>query len=136
MKFGVADSKKSWIRFFARYVVEVAEMMTLADVARHFQISWDVAEGIVGESRRWVTKPKLQALKRIAISEIYLGKRHIHQVMDLNGGSIVFGDGKAEQSLEPLWRRLSHSRAKIVAVAADLSPAYSAAIRQNLAQAQ
>ena len=78
-------------------------------------------------------------MKRIAIDEIYLGKRHkyLTLVMDLNGGAIVFvGDGKGEQSLEPFWRRLSHSRAKIVAVAADLSPAYSAAIRKNLPQAQ
>ena len=57
--------------------------------------------------------------------------------MDLDGGAIVFvGEGKGEQSLEPFWRRLRHSHAKIAAVAADLSPAYSAAIRQNLPKAQ
>ena len=57
-------------------------------------------------------------------------------VMDLDSGRIVFVcDGKGEKSLEPFWRRLKHSRAKIAAVAADLSPASSAAIRKNLPEA-
>ena len=136
VKVGFADPKKSYTRSFARYVIEV----TLADVARHLQISWDVAKGIVGDDlQRRFAKPKLRSLKRIAIDEIYLGKRHkyVTLVMDLDGGAIVFvGDGKGEQSLEPFWRRLGHSRAKIVAVAADLSPAYSAAIRKNIPEAQ
>jgi len=140
VKVGFADPKKSYTRSFARYVIELAAMMTLADVARHLQISWDVAKGIVGDDlQRRFAKPKLRSLKRIAIDEIYLGKRHkyVTLVMDLDGGAIVFvGDGKGEQSLEPFWRRLGHSRAKIVAVAADLSPAYSAAIRKNLPEAQ
>ena len=140
VKVGFADPKKSYTRSFARYVIELAAMMTLADVARHLQISWDVAKGIVGDDlQRRFAKPKLRSLKRIAIDEIYLGKRHkyVTLVMDLDGGAIVFvGDGKGEQSLEPFWRRLGHSRAKIVAVAADLSPAYSAAIRKNIPEAQ
>ena len=115
-------------------------MMTLADVARHLQISWDVVKGIVGEDlERRFSKPKLRSLKRVAIDEIYLGKKHkfLTIVMDLDRGAIVFvGDGKGEKSLEPFWKRLRHSRAKIAAVAADLSPAYSAAIRRNLPQAK
>ena len=46
---GFADPKKSYTRSFARYVIELAGMMTLADVARHLQISWDVVKGIVGD---------------------------------------------------------------------------------------
>ena len=140
VKVGFADPKKSYTRSFARYVLELAGMMTLADVARHLEISWDVVKGIVGDDlQRRFARPKLRSLKRIAIDEIYLGKRHkyLTLVMDLDRGAIVFvGEGKGEQSLEPFWRRLSHSRAKIAAVAADLSPAYSAAIRQNLPEAK
>ena len=140
VKIGFADPKKSYTRSFARYVIELAGMMTLADVARHLQIRWDIVKGIVGEDlQRRFAQPKLRALKRIAIDEIDLGKRHkyLTLVMDLDRGAIVFvGDGKGEQSLEPFWRRRRHSRAKIAAVAADLSPAYSAAIRRNLPQAQ
>jgi transposase len=137
---GFADPKKTYTRPFARYVIELARMMTLADVARHLQISWDVTKGIVGDDlQRRFAQPKLRSLKRIAIDEIYLGKRHKYLtiVMDLDSGRIVFvGDGKGQKSLEPFWRRLRHSRAQIAAVAADLSPAYSAAIRQNLPEAQ
>ncbi len=115
-------------------------MMTLADVARHLQLSWDVVKGIVGDDlQRRFAKPKLRSLKRIAIDEIYLGKKHkfLMIVMDLDSGRIVFvGDGKGQKSLEPFWRRLKHSRAMIAAVAADLSPAYSAAIRKHLPNAQ
>jgi transposase len=136
---GFADPKKSYTRSFARYVVELARMMTLADVARHLQISWDVVKGIVGDDlERRFAQPKLRSLRRIAIDEIHLGKKHKYLtiVMDLDRGAIVFvGDGKGESSLEPFWRRLRHSRAKIAAVAADLSPAYSAAIRRNLPRA-
>lgn len=140
VKIGFADPKKSYTRSFARYVIELAEMMTLSDVARHLEISWDIVKDIVDDDlQRRFAKPKLRSLKRIAIDEIYLGKRHKYLtiVLDLDRGAIVFvGDGKGEKSLEPFWNRLSHSRAKIAAVAADLSPAYSAAIRQNLPQAQ
>ena len=115
-------------------------MMTLADMARPLQISGDVAKGIVGDDlQRRFAKPTLRALKRIVIDEISLGqqRKYVTLVRDLDRGAIVFvGDGKGEQSLEPFWRGLSHSRAKIVAVAADLSLAYSAAIRQNTPQAQ
>lgn len=108
--------------------------------SRHLEISWDVVKGIVGDDlQRRFSKPKLRSLQRIAIDEIYLGKRHkyLTVVMELDRGAILFvGDGKGEQSLEPFWRRLSHSRAKIAAVAADLSPAYSAAIRKNLPKAE
>ena len=127
-------------RPFARYVIELARMMTLADVARHLQISWDVVKGIVGDDlQRRFAQPKLRSLKRIAIDEIYLGKQHkfLTIVIDLDRGRIVsVGDGKGDKSLEPFWRRLKYSRGKIAAVAADLSPAYSAAIRKNLPEAQ
>ena len=112
VKVGFADPRKSYTRSFARYVIELAGRMTLADVARHLQISWDVAKGIVGDDlQRRFAKPKLRSLKRIAIDEIHLGNRHKYGtlVMDLDRGTIVFvGDGKGEQSLEPFWRRLSH----------------------------
>ena len=92
-------------RPFARYVIELARMMTLADVARHLQISWDVAKGIVGDDlQRRFAQPKLRSLKQIAIDEIYLGQRHKYLtiVIDLDSGRIVFvGEGKGEKSLEP-----------------------------------
>ena len=139
VKVGFADPKKSYTRPFARYAIELAGMMTLSDVAHHLQISWDIVKGIVGDDlQRRFARPKLRSLKRIAIGEICLGQRHKYPtiVMDPDRGAIVIaGDGKGEKSLEPFGKRLRHSRAKIAAVAAELSPAYSAAIRRNLPEA-
>jgi len=50
---------------------------------------------------------------------------------------VVFvGEGKGSQALEPFWRRLRASRAKIQAVAMDMSPAYIKAVSEQLPKAQ
>lgn len=57
-------------------------------------------------------------------------------VLDLSSGAIVFvGRGKGAEALDPFWKRLSGSRAKITAVAADMSPAYAFAVRKHLPKA-
>lgn len=57
-------------------------------------------------------------------------------MFDLDTGAIVFvGKGKGAEALEPFWKRLKSSRAKIHAVAADLSPAYTKAVVDNLPNA-
>jgi transposase len=54
-------------------------------------------------------------------------------VLDLDTGAIVFvGTGKGTETLQPFWNRLNSSRAKIQAVAADLSPAHTRAVVENL----
>jgi hypothetical protein len=46
-------------------------------------------------------------------------------VLDLESGAVVFiGKGKGSDALKPFWKRLKSSRAKIWAVATDMSPAY------------
>jgi hypothetical protein len=44
VKIAFADPKTSYTWSFARYVIELAAMMTLADVARHLQVSWDLVK--------------------------------------------------------------------------------------------
>jgi len=134
-----AGPKKSYTNGFARYVLELSRHMTLQAVAEHLGVSWDLVREIQREHlQRRFSRPKLRGLKRIAVDEIYIGKRHkfLTVVMDLDSGALVFvGEGKGENALKPFWCRLRRSRARINAVAADLSPAYSLAIRQNLPQA-
>jgi len=51
--------------------------MTLADAARHLQVSWNVVKGIVSDDlRQRFSKPKVRSPKRIAIDENYLRKKH------------------------------------------------------------
>lgn len=135
----LAEPKKTYTKCFARYVLQLSQLMTLNDVAQHLLVSWDLVRGIVGDDlQRRFGRPKLKHLKRIAIDEIYVGTSHkfLTIVLDLDSGRIVFvGDGKGENALKPFWKRLRHSRAKIEAVAADLSPAYGLAIRTALPEA-
>jgi transposase len=48
---------------------------------------------------------------------------------------VFVGDGKGVDALKPFWRRLRRARAKIVAVATDMSKAYIRAVRDNLPKA-
>jgi transposase len=92
--------------------------------------------------RRYLTKrysrPILKDLKLIAIDEISIGKGHnyLTVVLDLISGAVVFvGNGKGADALVPFWKRLKSSRARIQAVAIDMSPAYISAVSENLPKA-
>ena len=57
-------------------------------------------------------------------------------VLNLLSGAVVFvGDGKGAEALEPFWKRLRRARAKVEAVATDMSKAYIRAVRDNLPRA-
>ena len=136
VKLGFADPGKHYTRAFERYVLELSRLMTIQDVAKHLKVGWDLVKGIVaGSLQRRFGKPNLHKLKKIAIDEIAISKghRYLTVVLDLISGAVVFvGDGKGVDSLKPLWPRLRRARAKIVAVATDMSKAYIRAVRDNL----
>lgn len=140
IKLGFAEPKRQHTKSFERYVMELLQFMTPSDVASHLGISWDLANDI--QKRRLgkrFGRPKLKKLKEIAIDEIYLGKRHkyITLVLDLQSGAVVFvGNGKGADALKPFWKRLRSSRAKIRAVATDMSSAYISAVLKNLPEAR
>jgi transposase len=139
VKLRFADPKKRYTRAFARYALDLSRHMTIQDVAQHLQVSWDTIKEIQAESlQRRFGKPKLHQLRQIAIDEIAIGKGHhyLTVVLNLLSGAVVFvGDGKGVDALKPFWRRLRRARAKVVAVATDMSKAYIRAVRDNLPQA-
>jgi len=135
-----ADPRRSYTRAFERYALELSRRMTIRDVARHLNVSWDVIKDIQKRdlSRRFA-KPKLKHLRRIAIDEIAVGKghRYLTIVMDLESGAVVFvGDGKGADALKPFWKRLRPSGARIDAVAMDMSAAYRGAVSTYLPKAK
>lgn len=134
-----ADPKKGYTKSFARYVLELSQYTTINGVATHLGIGWEIVKQIQEENlNRRFARPRLKQLARIAIDEICVGKKHRYLtiVLDLDTGMIAHvGQGKGQTALEAFWVRLRTSHARIEAVAADLSPAYSAAIRKNLPQA-
>lgn len=135
-KVGFAEPKKHYTRSLQRYALELCRLMTIRDVADHLVLGWDTVKEIQAtDLRRRFGKPKLHKLKQIAIDEIHVGKgqRYLTLVLDLLTGAVVFvGAGKGVAALEPFWKRLRRSRARVEAVASDMSAAYTRAIRDNL----
>lgn len=139
VKIDFADERVSYTRSFERYALELSRSMTIQDVARHLSISWDVIKDIQKRHlQKHYARPKLSHLTQIAIDEIHIGKgqKYVTVVLDLESGAVVFlGKGKGSETLEPFWKRRKHSRAKIAAVAIDMSPAYTLAVTANLPDA-
>jgi transposase len=139
VKIGFAQPLKRYTRSFERYALDLSRHMTIQDVADHLQVSWDTIKDIQATNlQRRFGKPKLHKLRQIAIDEIAVGKGHhyLTVVLNLVSGAVVFvGDGKGVEALEPFWKRLRRARAKIEAVATDMSAAYTRAVRDNLPRA-
>jgi len=139
VKLGFADAKKHYTRAFERYVLELSRHMTIQDVAEHLQVGWGTVKDIQARSlKRRFGKPKLHKLRQIAIDEIAVGKGHhyLTVVLNLLTGAVVFvGDGKGVAALTLFWKRVRRARAKIAAVATDMSAAYIRAVRDNLPRA-
>src|SRR6516165_5722217 len=139
VEISFADPRRTYTKAFERYALELSRSMTILDVARHLGVSWDVIKDIQKRdlSRRYA-KPKLKNLHQIAIDEIAIAKghRYVTVVLDLQSGAVVFvGDGKGADALKPFWKRLRGCRAKIKAVAMDMSPAYHDAVSTHLPEA-
>src|SRR5512147_2851105 len=135
-----AGARRSYTKAFERYALELSRRMTIRDVAMHLDVSWDVIKELQKRdlARRYA-KPKLKHLRHIAIDEIAVAKghRYVTVVLDLESGAVVFvGDGKGADALKPFWKRLRGSKAKIEAVAMDMSAAYRAAVSTHLPKAQ
>jgi transposase len=134
-----ADPRRSYSRAFERYALELGRLMTIQDVARHLQVGWDTIKDIQKRDLyRRFRKPRLRKLKQIAIDEIAIGAghRYLTVVLNLETGAVVFvGEGKGADALDPFWKRLRASRAKVEAVATDMSAAYIEAVTRCLPDA-
>lgn len=139
VRIAFADSRLTYTKSFQRYALELSRHMTIKDVANHLNVSWDVIKEIQKRHlARHFARPKLKHLRQIAIDEISTGKGHkyVTIVLDLESGAVVHvGQGKGGDALEPFWKRLRASGAKIKAVATDMSPAYIEAVITYLPKA-
>lgn len=134
-----AEPRRHYTHAFERYVLDLSRHMTIKDVADHLGIGWDTIKDIQQcHLEKHFAKPKLKSLRLLAIDEIAVGKghRYLTVVLDLESGAVVFvGDGKGADALEPFWRRLRPSGARIEAVAIDMSQAYIMAVHEHLPKA-
>ena len=133
---GIAEPRCEYTRAFSRYVIELSRVMTLKDIAVFLGVGWDCVKKIVKSNlARRFRQPKLRHIRYLSIDEISIQKGHkyLTLVMDIDSGAVVFvGDGRGADALEPFWPMLSRSRARIQAVATDMSAAYISAVQQNL----
>jgi hypothetical protein len=113
--------------------------MNLSDLADITGLNWGTAKGIVAQRlERDYAHPRLKDLKYLSLDEIYVGrqKKFYTLVIDLESGRIVWvGKGKGGSALTKFWRALRLSKARIQAVAMDMSAAYWAAVLENLREA-
>jgi len=134
------EPRCNYTKSFARIVVDLRTMMTIRDVAQWMGVSEGMIRSI---DKSWLTrrfgKPRLRNLEVLAIDEISVGKKNKYFtiVIDWKTGAIVYvGDGRGQDALKRFWLRLRGSRAKIKAVATDMSSAYHAAVVKNLPNAK
>lgn len=134
-----SQSRRSYTNSFERHVIELSRVMTIQDIGLHLNVSWDIVKDIQKRSlQKKYRRIRLCGLRQIAIDEIAIGRGHkyLTVVLDLCSGAVVFiGDGKGADALKPFWKRLKRARAKIQAVAMDMSPAYISAVQNNLPKA-
>lgn len=134
-----ADPLRRFTRSFETYALHLLSHMTIQAVAEHLQVGWDAIKTLFKRNlKSRFGKPKLKKLQRIAIDEISIGHghRYLTVVLDLLSGAVVFiGQGKGADALDPFWKRLKKSHAKIEAVSTDMSPAYTLAVREHLPKA-
>ena len=139
VSFGFADPRFSYTHAFERYALELSRHMTIQDVARHLSVSWDVIKEMQKRDlTRRFSKPCLKDLRKIAIDEISVRKGHqyLTVVLDMISGSVIFvGNGKGSDALDPFWKKVKRAKAKIEAVAMDMSPAYISAVTSHLPDA-
>lgn len=139
ISLGLADERRTYTRSFERYVLELSRYMTIKDVAEHLAVSWDIVKDIQKRHlAKHYAKPALKKVQQIAIDEICVGRgyRFLTLVLDLDSGAILFvGEGKKAESLRPFWRRLRAAKARVKAVAIDMSRAYQKAVRKHLPKA-
>jgi transposase len=124
---------------FARYALELSQLTTIQDAARHLGVSGDTIKEMQKDYlRKHYAQPKLKHLQQIAIDEIAVARGHTYNtvVLDLDSGAIVYvGKGRGADALDAFWIRLRARHAQIEAVAMDLSAAYQLAVRAHLPKA-
>ncbi len=73
------------------------------------------------------SRPRLKDLRLIAIDKFSIGRgyRYLTVVFDLISGAVVFvGNGNGTEALAHFWKILKIAKAKIEAVAMNMSPSY------------
>jgi transposase len=138
IKVNFVAKNKQHTRAFKNYALSLLRFSTIKDVANLLHVGWDLIKDIDKTDLKRFQKISLKNVKRIAIDEIYLGKKEkfVTIVLNIDTGAIIYVEkGKGAESLDPFWKKIKHSKANIEAVTSDMSPAYTKAILENIPSA-
>jgi len=101
--------------------------MSLRDAASVAGVGWDTVKRIFqNDMAKEAARINLKEVELLAIDELYLRRLHkfITIVIDWQRGRVLYvAKGRGEDALRPFFRRLRIAKAKIKAVATDLSAA-------------
>jgi transposase len=113
--------------------------MSIRDVARFTGLHWDTVKDI---EKAWLEKKyekiRLKDVSILGIDEVYLGKTlgFITIVRDLESGAVLYvSKGKGADALKKFRKRIKRRAKQIVAVAMDMSNAYTAWVKEVLPDA-
>jgi transposase len=113
--------------------------LTIQDAVEVFGVSWNTVCEIDIRRLKKLSRPGPTGLKRLAIDEVYLGKRHkfVTLVVDLDTRAVVsMAPGRGQTGLQGFFLRLKRAGAKIEAVATDMAGGYIAAVLKYLPKAR
>jgi transposase len=117
-------------------VEQLGRVMTLRDVTGLTGLGWDAAKDIAKRRlRRDYGRLSFNGVRYLSIDEIYVGKGRGYYtlILDLESGRILWvSPGRGKAGLQGFWRGVRRSRARIEAVAMDMSGAYWAAVLEAL----
>jgi transposase len=138
-KVRFADGSKRYTKRFRKLVLTLSRHMTIKSVADYLQVGWDLVKNIQKKHlHRRYSHPNIRKLKRVAIDEIYMGKKtgYLTVVLDLQRGIAVYvGEGKSGDALIAFWKRLKRSKVELEVVATDMGSAFIKSARDNQPQA-
>ena len=129
----------SYTRKLEAFVVDLHSVMTLSDLAAISGLGWDSVKDIVKRRlEKDYARPRLKDVRHLAIDEFYSGKtRKFYTIaIDLDSGRILWvARGRGGDALTKFWRALRKAKARVKAVACDMSAAYWSAVLKNLPEA-
>jgi len=130
---GFAVGKRRRIRAFDRYTVDLCMIAPIKHVALFLAVGWDLVKEIYkGHLSRKLKARKLGEVRYLAVDEFSIRKGHDYMtvVLDLETGHILHAqEGKDAQALIGFLQSLKRRKAKIQAIAMDMSSAYRLAVQ-------
>jgi transposase len=123
-------------RRLAAAIHQLCKVMTVTDVARHFQLDWKTVKDI---DKQYLEarygQPDLNGLRLLAVDEISIRKGHSYLTVVLNyeTGQVVYvGKERKFRTLNRFFNQLTAKQRKsIEAVAMDMWDPYIKAVKKN-----